>query len=59
MILSDNSIKEKLKSKEIYINPFAEKNLQGMNIAQIAFEELNKPCQNPYGTKDSQMFKNF
>lgn len=45
---------------------------EGMKIAQIAFEELDQPCEKPYGSeglnskylgdmevKESQMFKNF
>ncbi len=68
----DPGNKLKLTLEIVNLNDIAIKIYEGMKIAQIAFEELNEPCGNPYGAKilnskyfgdmevkESQMFRNF
>ncbi len=68
MILSDNSIKEKLKKGDIYIEPFSQKNLQpasydlhlDKNILEFKNPYCIKTLSNKYfgdmQVKESQMF---
>lgn len=68
----DPGNKLRLTLEIVNLNDIPIKIYEGMKIAQIAFEELNSPCKNPYGAeilnskyfgdmeaKGSQMFKNF
>ncbi len=68
----DPGNKLRLTLEIVNLNNIPIKIYEGMKIAQIAFEELNKPCENKYGAKilnskyfgdmearESQMFKNF
>ena len=68
----DPGNKLRLTLEIVNLNDIPIKIYEGMKIAQIAFEELNKPCENPYGAKilnskyfgdtevrESQMFQNF
>lgn len=68
----DPGNKLKLTLEMANISPLPIKVYPGMKIAQLAFEELDEPCERPYGSKGlnskysgdmtvkgSQMWKNF
>ncbi len=68
----DPGNKLRLTLEIVNLNNIPIKIYEGMKIAQIAFEELNEACENPYGSKklnskyfgdmevrESQMFQNF